>query len=134
MSETIQKVTCRRCKKTYVPDFMNDFYQDDKEGEGSGLCERCMMKEHFGQDPKPLPSLEWSEKVCKRGCGRETCVFLVVTPNNSPSLFSCAKGSGMNNLIASRAKNREMDSRCVNCEGPPSWEIRNPPFDFDKID
>lgn len=117
-----ESVTCRECRATYVPSFMQDFYQDDKDGPGTGLCEQCMMNEVFNKDPVPVPSEEHCENVCKRGKGADACIFLCFTGG-----FACAKGSGMNNQLVQKAQAGLMTASSCNCDGPDSFAPKAEP-------
>lgn len=122
-----EMVSCRKCKcEPYIPSFSRDFYVDDIDGPGTGLCERCMMNAVFNKDPVPVPSEGHSETVCKRGKGPETCVFL----GFSEGKFIYLKGSGANNTIVENAKSGSMSADAINCEGPPSWQLREPAFRY----
>lgn len=130
MKPVTTQVACRKCKDTYAPTFIKDFYQDDKDGPGSGLCESCMMNEELNKDPVAVPSEDHLMKVCKMGGGRDTCVFLMFSP--SVKGLSCGNHSGLNNTIVNKAVNGNSVSRCINCDGPPSFALKVPPFDYDK--
>ncbi len=110
------KVTCRKCGKgPYTPSFIDDFYQDNVAGPGTGLCESCMMAEAF--KPKEPVEIEKNhlKSVCKFGGGSSTCRFLVIAGD-----FKCTKGSGLHQTIEARAET--MTAKGDNCGGPPDFK------------
>lgn len=122
-------VMCRKCRLIFAPSFGFDFYPDDKAGPGTGLCERCMMSEVFNADPVDLPEPGWEDKVCCRGKGAETCIFLVVVPGSPGSMFKCGLGSGMNNMLVERAQAGSMKARSIRCEGKHGqFALKEPPI------
>jgi hypothetical protein len=110
------EVICRKCGcGPYVPDLINDFYVDNVNGPGTGLCEKCFIAQVMA--PKDQVQVEDAhcENVCKRGQGAATCRFLTFGKG-----FSCAKGSGLEPEIQSRADT--MRSKGNNCSGPPEFK------------
>ena len=132
------QVQCRKCKKEFEPSFSFDFYQDDKEGPGTGLCERCMMNEAFNPPALELPGGEQRAiEVCKRGCGRETCIFLSFSGAwEGAGIWKCLKSTGLNNSLIEKARTGKMGARMIRCDGGQhgrNWELKEPPLDLDEV-
>jgi hypothetical protein len=110
------EVICRQCGcGPYVPDFKNDFYVDDVDGPGTGLCEKCFL--HNALAPKDPVIIEGIhvEDVCRKSGGAAVCRFLVLSDG-----FKCAKGSRLEEYIQSRLKT--MGAKGDNCSGPPEFK------------
>lgn len=107
------EVECRKCHDRYFPGLLKDYY-GGKDGRG-GLCEGCFMTAVM--EPKPLPSPEHLEKVCRYGQGPDTCRFLVICDGKEV----CAKGSATEAIITAKAK--EMVAKGDYCFGPPDFKL-----------
>ena len=122
--ENPQMVTCRKCHcPPYIPSLMRDFYQDDKDGPGTGLCERCMMAEAFSPKPDPVAvTEEQKERLCMTGettGSSKTCRYLVMSAG-----YCCAKGSSLQATIDARVQT--MRAKGDNCSGPPNFAPTQP--------
>lgn len=115
---TSEEVTCRVCKKTYVPSFDFDFYQEGDDPR-VGRCEACVMGEAFGpptSEAHPLPS-GYSKAICRQGKGDATCKFLGTLPDG----LCCLKGSSFEHHI--RERQGSMGAQGDNCSGPPNFTV-----------
>jgi hypothetical protein len=112
-SQTAKSVTCRKCRRTYIPDFVFDFYPDGDD-PSVGLCEKCMLDEAF--EPKKIEQ-EKLTSLCRLGSGREACSFLMAGAGG----FACAKGSASGALIYQRREVGTMNAIGDYCGGPPTY-------------
>lgn len=124
--DTAREFQCRSCKRQFVPSVTCDFYEDNVDGPGTGLCEPCLMRSVFDAAPKPLPRPGFEKEVCRIGQGAATCCFATMSLDGSGQ-FQCAKWSGLNNEIVGRQKKGTMLSIGLNCDGPPSFKPFDPP-------
>ncbi len=117
-SQADEKVTCRKCRHTYVPDLANDFYPDGEDPK-VGLCEHCKMREAFGMNDKRPHSLPEGHlgTVCKSGQGAATCCFIIF----GDAGYQCAKDSCYEKNIRDRLAAGTMEARGDNCSGAPSF-------------
>lgn len=119
------QVSCRRCGKSFFPDFEHDFYPDGND-PAIGQCERCLMNSFFGsktiKDPHPL-ALAQANALCKPGQGSQACWFLLLISGG----YKCAKGSCFEHALRARLVKNEpgtedaMVARSDNCSGPPDF-------------
>lgn len=58
-------------------------------------------------------------RVCKLGKGKATCSFLVFDADNG---FTCAKGTGLEKILAQRREQGTMRAQGDNCSGPPAFQ------------
>lgn len=117
-SNVDERVTCRSCGATYVPDFARDFYPDGEDPK-VGRCEGCMMRSLFQvntKEPHVLPSGHL-ETVCKFRQGEATCSFLVIGGDGS----KCGKDSSFEKMIRQRRSEGTMGAKGDNCSGPPNF-------------
>ena len=112
------KVTCRKCDHTYIPNFAFDFYPDGKDPK-VGLCERCMMTEALAPKPPQTVSVDHGKNVCKFGRGPFTCSFLIVQGGEG---LKCAKKSDFEGIIRERLSKGSMLAKGDNCFGPPDFK------------
>jgi hypothetical protein len=70
---------------------------------------------------RPLPILDdHVERMCRPGKGVETCSYLT----RGSLGWQCAKGSDLQSLIDARRSAHAMKSMGDNCDGPPSFSVR----------
>lgn len=63
------------------------------------------------------------KNICALGQGRSTCSFLMLDGAG----FECAKGTGIDNIIAERRILGQMVAMGDNCSGPPDFvPTKNP--------
>jgi len=120
------QVTCRKCKRTFVPSFMFDFYPDG-EDPAVGLCESCLMAQAFANvsprnEPFELPA-GYKDDVCRVGKGKATCSFLIAGAGG----LCCAKGSTFEAPLRKRREEGSMGALGDNCSGSPDFTpTKNP--------
>lgn len=107
------KKTCRKCGRgPYTPTYEFGFHEDNVDGHGTGLCEKC-----FGLEiAEPNDGIEIPKQFvglkCKIGSGSLTCRFLSFSET-----FKCTKKGKKNFPINIKAKGD-------NCSGPPQFWTR----------
>lgn len=114
---TSDKVTCRKCGHTYIPNFMFDFYPDGKDPK-VGLCERCMVTEILAPKPQRVISVDHGKNVCKLGQGSAACAFLTIDGSEG---LKCAKQGDFEGIIRERLSKGSMSAKGDNCSGPPDF-------------
>lgn len=113
-----ETVTCRKCRRTYVPDVSFDFYPDGDDPK-VGRCERCLMTEELAPKlPQNIPTGH-DKEVCKFGQGPATCAFLIIAGEDG---LQCAKGSGYERVIQTRLSEGTMRAKGEYCSGPPEFK------------
>ena len=111
------EVTCRKCKATYTPTFMRDFYPDGAD-PAVGVCENCLMRQEFAPNDEPASiSFERVKTLCLLGHGSKTCKFLMAGGREGG--FTCHKGSQLGVKIQSLGSS--VDAKGDNCSGPPDF-------------
>jgi hypothetical protein len=111
-----KQYTCRLCGHgPYTPSIMFNFYQDDVDGLGTGLCESCIMNVSFATKGPVSITEEQRVNLCKGGQGADACRYLVFTEG-----FKCAKGSSIQSTIENRAGS--MLAKGCYCLGPPNFK------------
>jgi len=112
----LEKVTCRKCGfGPYIPSASFDFYPDEVDGPGTGLCENCCTDKNVQLSPPVELTVKQSKTLCKDGMGAKTCRFLLYDTGG----FKCSKKSDCHSYIQSRAEN--MRAKGDNCSGPPNF-------------
>lgn len=67
-------------------------------------------------------SKEQMENICRVGQGKETCAFLIMTPDG----MSCAKGTDSEKILSFRRETGQMRAQGDNCSGPPEYKFNQP--------